>query len=513
MKKQPSLFSAIAIATGPIIGSGWLFAAYYASKSAGPISILSWIVGAGIALAIALLLAEIVTMYQQRGLFSRLLSISHNRDYGFVVAISGWLGLIICIPSEAEGTVQYLSTAYPKLTPYLFLNHQLTSIGVMAVIVILIIYGFINYWGIKTLTKVNNIITVIKLLIPTMTGVLIIAASFHSANFTAYKNSFAPYGVGKAFSSIVSCGIFYSFYGFGMITLFANEIKNPQRNIPIALISSIGITLTLYLILQVAFIGALPTSMVAKGWHQLNFTSPLAQLSVLLGLNVWTMILYADSALSPSGTGIIYSGSGARTFTGMAQERQMPKFFDSVHPLYQLSRRSLIFSLIICIALVVFFRSWQSLMIIVSIFQLLSCIAIPISFTKLREDQPDKARRFKMPMGKLLSPIVFFLITYLLTQSTVDGLVLCLGAHLVFFAIYAFCFYRHDMQKFANAFLSSWTMFLYMAFTILFGYISDKNELYHPLTLVIFIVLSFAMYHLMLRQRDYSNSSGEAATT
>ena len=92
---KTNLFTAIAIGVGSMIGSGWLFAAYYSAQYAGPASIFSWIIGAAIALCLALLLAEVVTLYQSRGLMARLLTISHNRDYGFVVAISNWLGMML----------------------------------------------------------------------------------------------------------------------------------------------------------------------------------------------------------------------------------------------------------------------------------------------------------------------------------------------------------------------------------------------------------------------------------
>lgn len=111
--KQPNLFSAIAIGVGSIIGSGWLFASYYAAKYAGPISILSWIIGATLSLMLALLLAEVATMYQETGLFSRLLTITHNRDYGFIVASSNWFSMVSSIPSEAMATVQYLLLLSP----------------------------------------------------------------------------------------------------------------------------------------------------------------------------------------------------------------------------------------------------------------------------------------------------------------------------------------------------------------------------------------------------------------
>ncbi len=94
--KSPALFSAIAIGVGCIIGSGWLFASYNAAKSVGSMAFLSWIIGAILALILALLLAETATMFKERAFFARILTLSHkNTDYGFIVAISNLMGLIL----------------------------------------------------------------------------------------------------------------------------------------------------------------------------------------------------------------------------------------------------------------------------------------------------------------------------------------------------------------------------------------------------------------------------------
>ena len=84
--KKLSLFSATAIGISAIVGSGWLFASHLAAQVAGPLSLFSWFIGAALALVIALLLAEIASIYQETGLLSRLFSLTHNRDYGFLIA-------------------------------------------------------------------------------------------------------------------------------------------------------------------------------------------------------------------------------------------------------------------------------------------------------------------------------------------------------------------------------------------------------------------------------------------
>lgn len=501
--KQPGFYTALSLGVGSIIGSGWLFASFYAAKFAGPVAIFSWIIGALLALGLALMLSEIATFQHERGLFSRLLTISHNKNFGFVVSLSNWLGVVIVMSSEAAATIQYLSDVYPKFSPYIFHHGQSTYLGQALIVLLLIVYACINYWGIRLLAKINNVISSFKLLIPIVTGLLILFSVFHSSNFTSFRGTIAPYGVSAAFNAVVTCGIFYSFFGFNMISLFSKDLKNPQRNIPLALVSSVIICLMIYLLLQVAFIGAMSPADVAKGWHHLQFTSPLAQLMILLNLNLWAVVLYADAAASPSGTGIIYAGSGARMFTGMAQDKQMPEYFSKIHLIHNISRRSLYLTVGLCVFLVIFFNNWRSIQTVASTFQLVSCIAVPLAFIKLRETRPEAERLFRLPLGQIISPVVFILITYLLAQAGIDALVLALVAHVVFFVIYCFSYYKKDKKRIINAFLSAWSIFVYLVLGVVYGYLAELKVMNKPWVLASFVVVTLLLYYWMLNQRDY----------
>lgn len=502
---SPGLFSAIAIGVGCIIGSGWLFAAYYASKQAGSASVISWLIGAGMVLILSLLLGEVASFKPIRGLFGRLLTISHNPDIGFVVAISNWVGLLLTIPSEAQATIQYLSTAYPKIEPYIFANHDLTYLGILCVIILIFIYGLINYWGVKTLTKFTNFMTIFKIGVPVLTGIILLYTSYNPHNFVAYYGSFNPYGYHAVFSAVVTCGIFYSFYGFGTIATFCSEIKNPKHNIPLALTGCILICLIIYLLLQVAFIGALPSNLLAHGWHQLNFTSPLAQLMLLLNLNVFAVCLYIDAAISPSGTATVYAGSAGRIFTGMAQDKQMPGFFAKIHEQFNLSRRSLVFGLLICIGIVLFFRSWQQLMIVVAVFQLLTCVAIPIAYVKLNTEMKKATDIFHVPCGRILSGFVYLLVSYLIIQSGLKAVLFSLIIHVILFVVYALSYYR-SAKGIRKAFASSWSIFLYMVLTVVGAYFQEIKDLNSVLSILVFFVVMLACYYFLLKQKTSANS-------
>ncbi len=501
--KKVNLFSAIAIGVSCIIGSGWLFASYKAAKFAGPVSILSWIIGAVIALLIALLLAEISTIYhKETGLLARLLTITHNKDYGFIVSSSNWFATIVAIPAEAEASMQYLVRAYPQLSDNLFRHEHFTTLGILCVCLIMIGYGTLNYWGIKLLAKANNLITVVKLTVPALTAIIIFASAFHSSNFSSYHNTIAPYGYNKAFTAVVTCGIFYSFYGFSMITLFAKELDNPQRNIPLALASSVIICLIIYLMLQVSFLGAIDTNTVSNGWHTLDFTSPLSQLAILLGINWLSLVLYVDAVISPSGTGVVYVGSSARIFTGMAEDKQMPSIFAREHPVHNISRLSILITLIFCSILVIFFNNWDKIMIVVSVFQILSCIAVPIAFSKIRADNKRESS-FRMPFGLSASYLTFMILSYLLVQCGTMALALSFILHVVFFITYCSVFYK-NFNLSIKAAISSWSIFIYILAMTLFGFLQETDKFNNIGVLIAFFVFTSVNFYFLVNQKSYN---------
>ncbi|MBL4647523.1 MAG: APC family permease, partial [Gammaproteobacteria bacterium] len=340
---------------------------------------------------------------------------THGKDTGFIFAIANWLGIVAVIPTEAVASVQYLANLSPE-SMHLFYNIQsqtLSLVGLCAAFGLLIVYLLINFWGVGFFAKVNNTIGIFKILIPVITAVAILLAAFHSSNFTAYQDKVMPYGISSVFIAIVSTGIIYAFNGFQVPLSFSAEAKDPAKNIPRAIITSLVISLVIYLALQAAFIGALPTSSIAAGWHHLNFHSPLVQLTIALGLNVVTLMLYADSVVSPSGTGLTYTGTTSRMLCAMAQEKQAPAFFAHLHPKYHLSRRALFFNVMLAGALLFIFRSWTALVTVLSVFHIVSYMSGPLATGYLRKYRPDLPRAFKMFAASILNPLLFVVLSML----------------------------------------------------------------------------------------------------
>ncbi|WP_299004277.1 APC family permease [uncultured Shewanella sp.] len=503
--RQPGLISTIFLSVGTMIGSGWLFAAYYSSKIAGSASILSWIIGAILVLIMALLLAEIAIKYPVNALFTRLISLSHNPHFGFVTGISNWLLGLIAVPSEAMASTQYIATIDPTWTPYLFHNKQLTLLGLGVTSLFMIFFLLANYWGIRLLSRVNNVITWIKIIVPASIAIIFIIASFDSRNFTLYQDSIIPYGIGSIFTAIVSSGIFYSFFGFQAAVSFCSELENPKRNIPITLVSSILIVLTIYLLLQVAFIGALPSQMLLDGWASLNFESPLAQLASIIGLNVIVLVLYVDSVISPSGTGLLYLGVTARQLNEMVKHKQMPAILGTRNQQIHFSRRSLVISFLFSLLLIFFFRNWQLLATLTTTFILISCIALPIAYTKMLNHSEGLSVRI-LPASRLFSLLTFLFLSYFLLLSGPKNLSVALALHFLFFISYAYSINpSNPFQTLKSAFFSAWVIFAYLTFVTVYG-IAGLYVTQGILFYLLYVLASLFFFIPLVNQQSFTHN-------
>ncbi|QGN80605.1 L-aspartate transporter [Piscirickettsia salmonis] len=416
------LFSVIVIAVTSMIGSGWLFSAQLNAQLAGNYAFIAWIIAAAVAIIVGLCFSRLCILFPERGINAKCTSISHGKDFGMIFAFAIWFGLLAMIPTEAQATTQYLSPFIKFVT--LYQNDALTITGKFAALVILLVYFIINYFGITLLAKVNNISTVFKVSIPLLTIIILLAAHFDTTNFNLSANA-NEYTLKTVKTALIGAGLIYAFNGFQVVAAFASEIKNPQRNVPLAIIISILFTLGIYMLLQLAFMGAIPTEIAIKGWSQLNFNSPLVNLTMLLGLNFIVIALIADSIVSPSITGMTYLDACSRMLYAMAEQGQMPRWIAKLCPKHNLSKRSLILNFIISAIILFNSSSWAALMVLTTAFNILGYIGAPLALGVL-----DKKRRF-------FYGVVFVMLGLLLSTLNTQDFILSNLAISVMMVIYA----------------------------------------------------------------------------
>ncbi|SDX75973.1 amino acid/polyamine/organocation transporter, APC superfamily [Pseudomonas syringae] len=475
-KRNIGAMSLMFTGLGSIIGSGWLFGAWHASMIAGPAAILAWVIGAVVILAIALTYVEMGTMFPESGGMVRYARYSHGGLVGFMAAWANWISIVSVIPIEAIASVQYMASwPYPWAQGMLE-KGELTNLGVAASAALVLVYFFLNYWGVKLFIKTNTAITVFKLVVPALTGVCLIWSGFHPENFAMTSTaSFAPYGWSAVFTAVATSGIVFSFNGFQSPVSLAGEARNPTRSIPFALVGAILIALVVYVLLQVAFIGAVEPSSIAGGWHGLDFTSPFAQLALALNLNWLAMLLYLDAFVSPSGTGSIYTATTARMIYAMEKNNTMPKIFGSLHPIYDVPRPAMFFNLAVSFVFLFFFRGWGTLAAVISVAVVISFLTGPISLMSLRKSASDIPRPFKLKAMGLISPFAFICASLVLYWARWP-----LTGHVIFLVIAAlpiFLYFqsKNGWQGFAKDLRAALWLVFYLPAMALLSYVGSDD--------------------------------------
>ncbi|MEU6171037.1 APC family permease [Streptantibioticus parmotrematis] len=397
--------SLTAVGLGSIIGSGWLFGAAKAAHLAGPAAILAWVIGAVVALTIALTYTELGSMFPKAGGMVRYGQYSHGSLAGYLAAWANWIAIVSVIPGEATASVQYMASWKWAWAKGLYDGKELTLSGVALASVLLIVYFGLNWFAISLFAKTNTAITVFKIVVPTLTAVTLMLSHFDTHNLHR-AGGFAPSGWSAVFNAVAVSGIVWAFNGFQSPLNMAAEARNPKKSLPKAVISSILIALVIYVALQIAFLMAVPAhDLSSGGWAGLNFDSPLADLAIAWGINWLAITLYADAFISPSGTGMIYAATTSRMIHGVQENGHLPKIFGRVDPKTGVPRPALVLNLVVAFAFLAVFRGWGSLAAIVSVATVISYITGPVAVMSLRRIAPDLPRPVMLKAMPVIAPV------------------------------------------------------------------------------------------------------------
>ncbi len=453
---------------GSIIGSGWLFGAWNAAKLAGPGAIWAWVLGAAIIMTIALTYAELGAMFPESGGMVRYGHYSHGSLVGFIAGWANWIAIVSVIPVEAEASVQYMSGWKWQWAQDLYHvtagKGELSHVGLGIAAVLVVIYFLLNFWSVKLFARSNSLITIVKLIIPAATGVALIASGFHSENLSvgihggSHANDFAA-----ILTAVATAGIVFSFNGFQSPVNLAGEARNPGRSIPFAIIGAIVLATIIYVLLQIAYLGAVPPDMLARaGWHGINFSSPFAELAILVNLNWLAILLYADAFVSPSGTGMTYTATTARMIYGMERNGTLPKIFGMVHPKFGVPRPAMWLNLVVSFLFLFFFRGWDSLAAVISVATIISYLTGPVSVMTLRRTAPELHRPFRLAALPIIAGVAFIMSAELLywAKWPLTGEIILLMV--VALPVYLYYQYKSGWHDFGRQMKGAWWLVFYL---------------------------------------------------
>ncbi|HEY6537926.1 MAG TPA: APC family permease [Candidatus Dormibacteraeota bacterium] len=448
LDRRMTVWQLFFLSMGGIIGSGWLFAALSAASVAGPAAIVSWIIGGVLVLFVALNYAEVAGMLPRTGAIVRYPHLTHGGYTGFIL---GWTYLLsaVSVPAiEAEAVVTYASSYIHGIVNT---KSELTwPSGILFGFGLMIVFFVVNYVGIKFLSRFNSFITGWKFVIPILTFLLLFIFDLHTKNYSGYTGGFAPEGWAPVLGAVATTGIVFSFLGFRQALDFGGEARNPQRDVPIATIASVLAGLALYVLLQVAFIGAIKWGAFgihAGDWTALKHGSAAADAPFYIALKsagpallgYFATVLLIDAFISPGGTGVVYMGTSARTMYGLSIVGYLPRVFQWILARFRIPWIALIASLVVGCLFFLPLPSWYELVGIITGATVLTYIMGGIGVHVLRRTAPNLARPFRLPAAGIVGPIGFVGAMLIVYWSTFSELAIIYAA--VFVALPVFVWF------------------------------------------------------------------------
>ncbi len=438
LKREMGLIGATWASETSIIGSGWLFGALYAVQAAGPIALLGWVIGGIAVIILALVHAELGGMYPVSGGTARFPHLAYGSVAGISFGFFSWVQAITVAPIECFAVMQYGSYYWHGLFNATANGGKgnVTGLGFAMTVVLMAIFTALNFLAMRLFNKVNAGITWWKVAIPVLT-IIVLLFKFHGGNFTSH--GFNPYGWKALFAAIPSAGIVFAYLGFEQADQLAAEIKNPQKNLPRAILLATFIGIIIYVMLQVVFIGAMPASQLTHGWAKISdpniLAGPFAGLAGLASLAWLAIVLRIDAFVSPFGTGLMYQTSSSRVGYGLGRNRYFPQFFTRVDA-NGVPWISLIVAFIAGLFFLLPFPSWHSLVSLVTGASVLMYAGAPLAMGAFRRTVPEASRPYRVPAGEVVSPLAFIVANMLIYWSGFEvvwklGVVIVIGYVLI----------------------------------------------------------------------------------
>ena len=304
--RELGLKEAIAIGLGTMIGAGIFVLSALAAGRAGPAAALSYVLAGAICLPIALVVSELATGMPRAGGSYTFITQALGPLAGSIVGPGNWLGLTFATGFYLLAFGEYLSLIAP-IPPW-----------VGSLLAGLLFTG-LNYRGAKITGSIQNLVVVVLATIL----ILFIAIGIPNVDRGLYQ-PFAPNGWRVAVSLVGL--IIVSFTGFEKISTVAEEIKQPERNLPLAIVGSVIIATIIYALILFVMTGIFPYAELGER------EAPLVEAAGHIAGPVGTAVMLAAAMLATLSSANAAVMASSRIGYGMGRDRVLPGWFSYIHP-------------------------------------------------------------------------------------------------------------------------------------------------------------------------------------
>jgi len=388
----------VAVAINGIIGAGIFGLPSTVYALIGPYSLIAFIACALVVTLVVLCFAEVSSRFSETGgpyIYARA---AFGPVAGFEAGWLMWLARLTSFAANCNLLIEYLGYFHPGIA----------TGWLRAVVIILIVATLtaVNIIGVRNAALFSDVFSIGKLIplaLFIMTGLFFLTPqNFSTAAQPALSSS----------SQSVML-LVYAFTGFEMAIIPAGETRDPRRNLPFAILTSLGVVAVVYILIQVVCIGTLPELAASK--------RPLADASERFMGAIGASVITAGAAISIIGNLSVVILAAARLPFAMASNRELPQILAATHNRFHTPYVAIVATSGVMLALTLS-GTFISSVTISTIARLLVYMATCAGLIALRrrdqQRQEEIEAQFKAPAGVAVSIAALVLMVWLLAHST-----------------------------------------------------------------------------------------------
>jgi amino acid transporter/nucleotide-binding universal stress UspA family protein len=304
--RELGLKEGVAIGLGTMVGAGIFVLSALAAERAGPASAMSYVIAGLICFLVALVISELATGMPRAGGSYTFITQALGPLAGSIVGPGNWLGLTFASGFYLLACGEYLAMIVPVPSW-------------AASVVVGLLFTWLNYRGAKLTGSVQNVVVVVLIAIL----VLFAGIGLFNVDLTLYR-PFAPNGWGAVIGTIGL--IIVSFTGFEKISTISEEMKRPERNLPLSIVGSVIIATILYALILVVLTGIFPRAGIAQR------EAPLVEAAGHIAGPVGTVMMLTAAILATLSSANAAIMASSRINYGMGRDGVLPDWFNYIHP-------------------------------------------------------------------------------------------------------------------------------------------------------------------------------------
>ncbi|MCD1277087.1 APC family permease [Streptococcus sinensis] len=406
-----------------VIGSGIFLLPQKIYKGLGPASLAVMLGTALLVILLAVCLAETAGYFNKNGGAFQYSKAAFGDFIGFNVGFLGWVVTIIAWAAMAAGFARLFVITFPAFTPY----------ELVLSITLIVLLSLMNIAGLKT-SKFFTLAATVAKLIPIIAfaacAIFFIKGGIDKGNFTPFLQLEPGTNVMTAIAN-TAVYIFYGFIGFETMSIVAGEMRNPEKNVPRAILGSISIVSVLYMLIIAGTIAMLGNQIL-----QTNASVQDAFVAMIGPAGAW--IVSIGALISIAGLNIGESIMVPRYGAAIADEGLLPKKISETN-----SKNAPVVAIIIsgaCAIALLFSGKFEELATLSVVFRFFQYIPTALAVLKLRKMYPEKKVVFRVPFGPVI-PILAVVVSLIMIvadnpMNVVYGVIGAAVASLVYYLMH-----------------------------------------------------------------------------